>query len=341
MAEEDNKDAKDEGFAKDLAAAWEAEEAAEDPKKPEDGAEDDKKDTTTDGDKVDKKESKKDDKEPEDAKDKSDKKGTESGKDDEGKPTEGAEQDKGAKKEGEEEEPVAPQPLTKDDVTSVIRDLRNEERSSTQNIETATNEVLEAYYPDGLSNVLVDQNSGKELRTPQDVVDASGGDMSTEEAAQWLMNEQYKLDQNIKQITSDARQIAETTVKFKQDGIDVLQRYEPLFKQYPTLQDKVWNQYKKLIKSDDKKGVILSAPDMRDFYDTVLEPYRLAYEYSQKQSGTQPTAAEIAAGKDKEEVVTPGAEDRLDEGGDGGAGGDSDDPNDFAQQVKKELAKGL
>jgi hypothetical protein len=45
-------------------------------------------------------------------------------------------------------------------------------------LEDTTNEVMDAYYPDGLSNTLVDQASGKELKTPQDVVDASGGNMS-------------------------------------------------------------------------------------------------------------------------------------------------------------------
>jgi hypothetical protein len=37
---------------------------------------------------------------------------------------------------------------------------------------------------------------------------------------------------------------------------------------------------------------------------------------------------------------TPGVDDRLDEGGDGGAS-PVDDPNDFAQQVTKELTRGL
>jgi len=83
--------------------------------------------------------------------------------------------------------------------------------------------------------------------------------MTTEEAAQWLMNEQFKLEPRIAKIKSDARSIAETTLKFKQDGVTVLERYEPLFKAYPSLQGKVWDQYKKLVKADEAKGVILSA----------------------------------------------------------------------------------
>lgn len=234
------------------------------------------------------------------------------------------------------EEPATPQPLTKDDVTSIISNLRTEERNSGEALTNQVNEVMEAYYPDGLSNVLIDQNTGKELKTPQDVVDASNGDMSTEQAAQWLMNEQYKLDQNIAKIKDDAKTIAETTLKFKQDSTEVLTRYEPLFKAYPQVQQKVWDQYNKLVKSDMAKNVILSAPDMREYYDTMLEPYRLAFEFSQKQSATNPVPppeAPVAP-------VIPGADDRLDEGGDGGAS-PVDDPNDFAQQVGKELAKGI
>lgn len=227
-----------------------------------------------------------------------------------------------------------PKPLTLDDIKGVINEVRTEERMSSQVIETATNEVLEAFYPQGLSNTLVDQNTGKELKTPQDVIDATGGQMSADEAAQWLLNEQYKLDQEINRIKTDAKSIAETTLKFKQDGVDVLTRYEPLFKAYPQLQTKVWNQYIKLVKADKDKGVILSAPDMREFYDTVLEPYQKAYEFSTQQPATNPTTPATQA------PATPGAEDRLDEGGDGGAT-PPDDPNDFAQQVKKELAKGF
>lgn len=231
--------------------------------------------------------------------------------------------------------PEEPKPLTLDDVKSVIRDFRTEERTSGQAVETATKEVLDAYYPEGLSNVLTDTN-GKELRTPQDVVDASGGQMSMEEAAQWLMNEQYKLDQDVAKIKSDAKQIAETTLKFKQDGEAVLVKYDPVFKRYPQLQEKVWNQFKKLVKADEAKGVILSAPDMMEFYDTVLDPYRLAVEYATKNPGTNPTPP----ANPETPPAKPGADDRLDDTGDGGAS-EVDDPNDFAQQVKKELAKGL
>lgn len=232
--------------------------------------------------------------------------------------------------------PEEPKPLTEDSIRNIIKDIRTEERTSTQALDETTNEVIEAYYPDGLSNVLVDQNSGKELRTPQDVVDASGGEMSIEQATQWLMNEQFKLDKSIEKIKSDAKTIAETTLKFKQDGVAVLERYDSVFKAYPHLQKKVWDQYKKLVKADESKNVILSAPDMMDFYDTVLEPYRLAVEYQTGQPGTAPTSQPPAA----PEPPKPSAGDRLDETGDGGTG-EVDDPNDFAQQVNKELAKGI
>lgn len=231
--------------------------------------------------------------------------------------------------------PEEAKPLTKDDVTSIIQDIRTEERSSGQVLEATTNEVLEAYYPDGLSNVLVDQASGKELKMPQDVVDVTNGDMTIEAAAQWLMNEQYKLDQDINKIKSDAKAIAETTIKFKQDSVDVLTRYAPVFKAYPKIQERVWNEYSKLVKSDKEKGVVLSAPDMREFYDMVLEPYRLAFEHQSNQSGTVATPP----AEETPPPATPNAEDRLDEGGDGGTTA-VDDPNDFAQQVSKELAKG-
>lgn len=226
--------------------------------------------------------------------------------------------------------PEEPKPLTRDDITSVIQNIRTEERDAAKAVETATNDVLEAYYPDGLSNTLVDQTTGKELRTPQDVVDATDGQMSLEQAQQWLMNEQYKLDTEIAKIKDNAKQIAETTVNFKRDSVAALTKYEPLFKAYPQLQTKAFNLLMKQVKADTEKGVILSAPDVMDLYDTYLEPYQQAYEFGKGQPATNPTPAP--------EPPKPGAEDRLDEGGDGGSSTDVDDPNDFAQQVKKELS---
>ena len=234
----------------------------------------------------------------------------------------------------EEEDEQPSQPLTRDDVTTILRDLRREERTSGQEMEDATASVLEQYYPNGLSEVLIDQNSGKELRTPQDVVEASGGDMSIEEAQQWLVNEQFKLSKSIDEIKANARTIAENTMNFHKDSVAVLQKYEPLFTAYPQLQEKMYNKLMKQVKADEAKGVILSAPDVMEFYDDYLEPYQQAYEFSTNKPATNPTdAPETPPAK-------PSAEDRLDEGGDGGEE-ELDDPNDFAQQVNKELEKGF
>jgi hypothetical protein len=251
------------------------------------------------------------------------------------KPEEGAQPPQAATPPAAPAAPETPTPLTREDVTSIISNIRAEERNTGKELETTTNEVLGAYYPEGLSNVLVDQNSGRELRTPQDVVEASDGQMSMEEAAQWLMNEQYKLDSEVGKIRDDAQRIAQTTIDFKRDSIAALQKYEPLFKWQPNLQKKVFEKLMQQVKTDEKRGVILSAPDVMDHYDFYLEPYQKAYEYSTQQPGTNPVNPAPAA-----PPVTPGAEDRLDERGDGGAS-EVDDPNDFAQQVTKELAKGL
>lgn len=249
---------------------------------------------------------------------------------DEKKPKEGAEPPKAP------ETPPTPEPakpLTKDDVESVVSNLLNSERTSTKELETTTKEVMDAYYPDGLSNVLTTPD-GKELKTPQDVVDASDGKMTTEAAAQWLMNEQYKLDVQIDKIKNDAKQVAETTVNFRRDSMTVLQKYEPLFKAYPTIQKKVFDKLMEQVKVDKDRGVILSAPDVMGHYDFYLEPYQKAFEYSTNKPATAPTPPPGG------EPPKPSAEDRMDEGGDAGSTAPND-PNDFAQQVTKELAKGI
>lgn len=200
--------------------------------------------------------------------------------------------------------------------------------------------MLNSYYPEGLSNVLVDEKTGKELRTPQDVIDAAraqGGDMTTDEAHQWLLNEQFKLDNEIATIKSQAEKIAETTLTFTKDSLTALEKYEPLFAKYPSLQQKTYNLLMKQVKVDEAKGVVLQAPDVLDLYDTYLEPYQIAFEAETGAPATNPTTPATPAAP---APATPTADDRLDEGGDGGTTA-VDDPNDFAQQVNKELAKGI
>ncbi len=230
--------------------------------------------------------------------------------------------------------PEPAQPLTKDDVTAIISNLRSEERNSGREVETTTQEVLEAYYPEGLSNTLIDEKSGKELKTPADVVAASGDSMTIEDAAQWLMNEQYKLDQQVNNIKNQAKEIAETTVNFKRDAVAAVQKYEPLFKAYPYLQQKVYDKLMKQVKVDKDKNVVLSAPDVLEHYDDYLEPYQQAFEFANNKPATNPTAPTTP------EPPKPTAEDRMDVAGDGGVT-KPNDPNDFAQQVSKELAKGI
>lgn len=232
------------------------------------------------------------------------------------------------------EQPAAPTPLTEEGVRKLLQEARTEERNSGVELQNATKSVMEAYYPEGLSNVLVDEKTGKQLRTPQDVVEASDGQMSTEQAAQWLMNQQYELDQNIANIQKQAETIAETTVAFRRDAMLALQKYEPLFTQYPQLQTKAYNLMMRQVKVDEQKGVVLQAPDVLELYDDYLEPYQRAYEFSTQQSATNPITPPTPV------PAKPGQADRMDEGGDGGASTEVDDPNDFAQQVAKELAKG-
>lgn len=232
----------------------------------------------------------------------------------------------------QEEEQEAPKPLTVDDIRTAISDMRNDERTSAKELDTLTDEVLKQYYPDGLSNVLVDSATGKELRSPQDVVDVSGGTMSVEEAQQWLLNEQYKLDTNIAKIKDDARNLAETNANFGR-GIDrVINKYKAVFEKFPEQQQKIYKQYMKQVTIDDQKNLVLSAPDVEDFYDFAMEPYVLAYGNMQTQ---QPAAPPPPEDKPKIPESKPSIKDRLDESGDGGSTGREADPNNADESLKE------
>lgn len=233
-----------------------------------------------------------------------------------------------------------PKPLTEEGILRLINQSKLDEQNETKVLQETFGEVMKAYYPDGLSNVLVDQTTGKELRTPQDVVDASGGDMSMEQAAQWLLNKQFELDQSIQDIRKQAAQVTETTVNFKRDTLAAVQKYDALFKAYPDLklQEKTFDLMMQQVQADVEKGVIIKAPDVMNLYDTYLEPYWKAFEFSQQNPGGAPTPAPAAPTPPA--PATPTINDRLDEGGDGGES-PVDDPTNFAQQVTKELAGGF
>lgn len=252
----------------------------------------------------------------------------------EGEPEEG-------KDTPEPEEPAAT-PLTKEDILSAINDARSEERNSAREIDEATDKILEQYYPDGLSNVLVDGETGKKLQTPQDVVDASGGDMSIEEATKWLMNEQYKLDQNIARIKDDARNLAETNANFR-SGVDrVLKKYKDVFEKFPQQQEKIYKAYMKQVKLDNEKDLVLAAPDVEEFYDLFMEPYVLAYGNMKAQEPPQgqgsPSQQPGTPEPDKPQIpdAKPSVDDRLDEPGDVGISGDGEaDPNNADDSLNK------
>lgn len=230
----------------------------------------------------------------------------------------------------EDPEPAQEAPLTADQVRSIISDLRTQERNSGKELEAMESEVLRAYYPQGLSNVLVDERSGREIRTPQDVVDLSDGTMTHEEAAQWLMNEQYKLDRQINDIKQSARELAETNSNFKQGTQRVLEKYQPIFDKYPQLQQKVYRNYMKTVKMDNEKDLILSAPDIEDYYADVMEPYVMAFGY---QAPQQPAPAAQPAIPESRQT----AEDRMEVSGDGASGDDGGDadPNDAEKSLDK------
>lgn len=269
----------------------------------------------------------------------------EDGKPGEGEAKKGAPQGQDPNAEGKpaegQDQPPAPQPpqeppkpLTREDLRQVINDMQTEQKTSAQALQSMEESVLNAYYPQGLSNVLTDEKTGRELRTPQDVVDVAreqGNEISIEEASQWLMNEQYKLDNQIKEIKDSARGLAETNANFRSGATRVMEIYKPIFDRYPQLQQKIYKSYMKNVKMDSEKDLIISAPDIEDFYRDFMEPYVLAFGHEDRQKPA--TSAAPAAPGDPAKPTIPDnkqtPEDRMDVGGDGGSSGsDEADPND-------------
>jgi hypothetical protein len=245
--------------------------------------------------------------------------------------------------QGELETPEEkPTPLTKEDIQAAFQEVRENERNWTKEIDELTDEVIKKYYPDGLSNVLIDERTGKELRTPQDVIDVTDGSMTYEEAWRWLNNEQQKLDKKIEEIKDQARNLAETNANFG-SGIDrVLQKYKPVFEAFEKqgIQQKIYKAFMKQVKMDEGKELVLSAPDVEEFYDLMMEPYLLAYGNMQTNKADQnkqpPANDQHTQSVSQIPDSKPSIDDRLDESGDGDSGKHEADPNN-AEETLNEL----
>lgn len=228
----------------------------------------------------------------------------------------------------------AAKPLTADEVRTILADIDTQKRDNDKALADAEQDVIKAYYPDGLPTVLIDEGTGKELRSAQDVVDAAaaqGNEMTIDQAAQWLMKEQATFDKNMADIKQSAKDLAETNYNFKQGIIKVTTDYKDIFEKYPALQAKVYNNYMKAVKIDEKKDLVLTAPDIEDYYRDFMEPYVMAFGYQPKAAPTAAPApvATPAAPAIPESKQT--AADRMDIGGDAGTGGgdvevDKNDP---------------
>lgn len=237
-----------------------------------------------------------------------------------------------------EEEPAQPvgANITKEDLRSFLSDIRSEEQAATKQYDVVYSDIESRYYPNGISRVMVDAETGKPLRTAQDVMDlANNPDLTIEQAEQWRIQKQSEWDAQVRDIESGIRKIAEQTISLERGTRAVMERYESLFKTYPALETKVMGMYQKYLKSDKNTNTILEAPDIEEFFDFHLEPYRLAFEAGGQAAGSP---APSPAAPQAPEPPKPSRNDRMDEFGDGGGeSADDADPDDFEAQLKKEF----
>lgn len=234
-----------------------------------------------------------------------------------------------------EEEPTPPAVLTRDDFKSLLNELRTEERASTKQLDAVKSDIESRYYPNGISRVMVDEKTGLAIRTAQDVLDlADNPDLTIEQAESWRLAKQSEWDANVREIEDKIRNIAEQTVALETGTINVMNRYEELFKAAPQLERKLMAQYFKTVSVDKNTNTILSAPvDIEEFFDIALEPYQTAFEAQKQATTTQQQTTTTPP------IQKPSKDDRLDEFGDGAGGSDDDDPDDFEAQLKKEFGR--
>jgi len=206
-----------------------------------------------------------------------------------------------AKKTDEEE--VAEKHTTKDDIKEALREMEQEKELSAENRNELRSEVIKEMFPDGIDKKLYD-SAGDEIKGIDDVtklINPKTGDYFTdEEAAQWLMDSNKKLNDDVAQLEAYADEIVDTNISLK-DGADrVAELYGDVLEQFPEVADKLLDAYSRTLQKDEKTGIITKAPvDVVEFYAMALAPYKeLAPQLAaQKQAEAKAKADKEAADK--------------------------------------------
>lgn len=122
----------------------------------------------------------------------------------------------------------------------------------------------------------------------------TGQPFTEEEAGLWLLRANQEVKDNIANIDRQVEQIANTNLMLKDEADVINFEYGELLRAMPELRQQLWETYSTSFKTDTKTGIIMEAPkSLRQFYETMLEPYAALARSLEADAGAQATQAAV------------------------------------------------
>lgn len=201
--------------------------------------------------------------------------------------------------EDDGEKPVS-EPLSKDSIKEALRELNAEDKARTSELGTLKNEVIEALYPEGLDRQLRDSD-GDPITGIEDLTKlvnpATNEYFTDEEAGQWLLSNQQKLNRDIENIEKYAAEVADTHIALRDGTERVKEVYGEFLEKNPDIADELMSAYDATLVKDEKSKLIIKAPvDVVTFYSVALKGHMAAVS-KQAEEAAVADAAKAAAEK--------------------------------------------
>lgn len=130
----------------------------------------------------------------------------------------------------------------------------------------------------------------------------TGKRFTAEEASQWLLGAQRQVEKQQDATEKEVEKITDVNLNLKEEADTVRDKYGELLAHMPKLRQRVWSEYQKTLKRDEKTDTIIDAPvSMEAFYNTVLAPYMREVEKLKSETAAeeQRKAKEAADAKKK------------------------------------------
>lgn len=184
----------------------------------------------------------------------------------------------------EPEERYAP----KDAIKEALKELELESRRDNEVKSQLKDAVLERLYPEGIDRQLRDSD-GDPIRGIDDLMQLenpkTGGLFTEDEAGQWLLSAQQKLNTEVEKMESYAERVVEVDANLRDGANRVEQVYGEILTKHPEVADRIQEQYSKTMVRDPNSGLIIDMPvDIVEFYATALSGYSEAEQLRQQQA---------------------------------------------------------